>query len=257
MNSDLRDEQQAQEDEFELPYHHLSGYSPSFRPGFVDAWAMNYNHSVELVLEQLQHYSPRSVLDIGCGDGRITREVRLRFPGIKSLGIDYSERAIAHATLMDPDGRYAAIDICGDGLKERFDFGLLIEVFEHIPPAECPRFVEGIAAAIPEDGRLLVTVPHVNKPIEYKHFRHFTAESLCESFAGYFVPEHTLYIEKLGLANWLMNKLVVNQFFILNQAALLDRIYRAYGKWIFRASSEKECARVAVVFRRTEKAIAS
>jgi hypothetical protein len=99
---------------------------------------------------------------------------------------------------------------------------------------------------------LLVTVPHVNKPVEYKHFRHFTAQSLCESFADYFVPEHTVFIEKLGLANWLLNKLIVNRFFVLNHSGLLDKIYRTYGKWIFDAKSEQECARVAVVFRRAD-----
>ena len=256
MNTELLDEQQAQEDEFDIPYHHLSAYSPSFSPGFIDTWAMNYNHTIEFVLDLLQRYSPASVIDIGCGDGRITREVRLRFPEIKSLGIDYSDRAIAFASLMDPGGNYRAVDICGDVLQDRFDFGLLVEVFEHIPPDECPKFVQGIAAAIPEDGRLLVTVPHVNKPVEYKHFRHFTSQTLCESFSDYFVPEKTMYIEKLGRLNWLMNKLVANEFYVLTQAALLNRIYSAYGKWIFRASSEEECARVAVVFRRTEKVAA-
>ena len=249
----LHPEQMAQEDEYYLPYHHLSAFAPSFRSGFVDSWAMNYNHSVEFVLEQVDQIDPSSVVDIGSGDGRITTEIGKRFRGKRNVGIDFSARAIALAKLMDPEGSYEAVDITNQDFADTFELGLLIEVFEHIPPKDAEQFVRGVARLIAKGGQLLVTVPHINKPVEYKHFRHFDSTTLIDCFSAYFVQEEIMFIEKLGLLNRILNKLVVNRLFVLNLNWALNALYRIYGKYVFRASSESECARIAVLFRRNSR----
>jgi len=252
-NTELLSEQVAQEDEYRIPYHHLSAFAPSFRPGFSDSWAMNYNHSVEFVLEQVSQINPSSVVDIGCGDGRITREIGSHFVGRRNVGIDFSERAIALARLMHPDGDYEAMDITNQKFPYSFDLGLLIEVFEHIPPEDANQFVRGVAQMISTDGRLLVTVPHINKPVEYKHFRHFDKASLTSCFSGYFEPEEFYLIEKRGFLNKALNRLVVNPLFVLNSKWALNCLYRVYGKYVFWAAAEKNCARIAVTFRRNTR----
>jgi SAM-dependent methyltransferase len=51
---------------------------------------------------------PRRVLDVGCGEGRLPRDLKER--GYEVLGIDGSPTLVAAARAMDPDGRYEVAD---------------------------------------------------------------------------------------------------------------------------------------------------
>ncbi len=45
----------------------------------------------------LKKVMPKSILDIGCGDGRLLRSLGIHFPEAACLGIDISQEAIDHA----------------------------------------------------------------------------------------------------------------------------------------------------------------
>jgi len=51
---------------------------------------------------------PASVLDVGCGEGRVPRDLRAR--GYEVIGIDASPTLIEHAREADPDGDYRVAD---------------------------------------------------------------------------------------------------------------------------------------------------
>lgn len=245
-------EQVEQEDEYTFPYHFASRFEPSFQTGFVDYWAMNYNLSIELVLALLREEDPGSVLDIGCGDGRLGQEIRKALPGIDVAGVDYSERAIAMAQALVPDVHFHSLDITAEHSLGAADAAVLMEVFEHIPPEQAEQFAAAVARLVRANGLLIVTVPHENKPLEYKHFQHFNTTSLNRYFLPHFEVEKTLYIEKLGWLNRFLNKCVANGFFVLNRRRLLDAVYRTYRDRVFQCASESQCARIAVCYRRRD-----
>ena len=54
---------------------------------------------------------PASVLDAGCGQGYFARFYRAEFPASRYVGLDISERAIAHLTRAMPDAEFHVADI--------------------------------------------------------------------------------------------------------------------------------------------------
>lgn len=188
-----------------------------------------------------------SCIDIGCGDGRLTKEIQTSFPEKLVMGIDYSARAINLAKSMNPSGRYAQIDIVNQSINEQFDIGILMEVFEHINPEEAEKFISGITRLLKPKAKLFVTVPHVNKPVEYKHFRHFTSELLIKCFGQQFEAEEIIPIEKGKRRKALIDTLLGNRFFILNNARLRQLLYRYYTRNLF-LSPESDCKRIIVKF---------
>jgi SAM-dependent methyltransferase len=50
------------------------------------------------------------VLEVGCGEGRVMRDLRSR--GYDAIGLDASQTMIRHAHEADPDGRYVVGDAC-------------------------------------------------------------------------------------------------------------------------------------------------
>ena len=101
-NSKLLERQVFQEEEYEFPYHFASRYKPDFAPAYVDHWALNYNLTLELVLDLVRNEKSNSIVDIGCGDGRLTYELDQALPDATITGVDYSERAIQLAKSMSP-----------------------------------------------------------------------------------------------------------------------------------------------------------
>ena len=54
------------------------------------------------------------------------------------------------------------------------------EVLEHLPEDEIDRILGAFRTRIPK-AELVVSVPSNNSPIEKKHFRHYTAETLAQT----------------------------------------------------------------------------
>jgi ubiquinone/menaquinone biosynthesis C-methylase UbiE len=50
----------------------------------------------------------RATLDVGCGEGRVTRDLAAR--GHRVIGIDASPTLLGAATDADPDGHYQLAD---------------------------------------------------------------------------------------------------------------------------------------------------
>ena len=82
-----------------------------------------------------------------------------------------------------------------------------------------------------------------------KHFRHFTSQSLVSEFSGHFEVLEIKPFERRCLRLKLLQRLLVNRFFILNNGRALDAIYRFYKKSLFEAE-EKNCQRLYLKLRR-------
>ncbi len=248
MTNSFKIEQTYQEDEYWFPYHYVAQFENNhFRHYFLDTWSINYVSTIEFLLQKVDARPNTRIIDIGCGDGRFSRELALAFTSATVVGVDYSKRAIALATAMNPDIanlKFQSLDITKKHSAERFDIAVLMEVFEHLPEEDAGSFMGSVRALLKDGGVLYLTVPHENKPLEYKHFQHFSVEKIVNYLWPHFNVVEVVPFERITRRRGLMSKVLSNSFFILNNPHLLSVIYRWYKRHLFFCISEKECQRI-------------
>jgi SAM-dependent methyltransferase len=248
--------QQLQEDQYQLPYHYIPSLGQNrFAQHLYWDWGFRYLGGLHLVTEELRQLPFQSLIDVGCGDGRFLREVQDSFPGHRLMGVDYSERAIALASALNPRLRFAVLDVFRQNLEERFDVATLIEVLEHIPPDQLGDFVKGTQRLLDEQHTLLITVPHVNKPLVRKHFQHFDETKLRalleKTYADLkFIPFDT------SAARAPLLRLIVKllggkgKLFLVTDKRLLFAFYSFYLRRYLYSRNETDCERIAVICRK-------
>src|SRR5271169_1210431 len=64
-------------------------------------------------------FHPKSVLDAGCGTGRVAIELARR--GLEVVGVDVDESMIAEARRLDPELTWVRADLATLALGRRFD----------------------------------------------------------------------------------------------------------------------------------------
>jgi SAM-dependent methyltransferase len=239
-----------QDDEYCFPYHYVSGMPSQggFVQHFVDTWGMNYIATIEYILTRVKEINASAIVDVGCGDGRLVRELVLKFPDKHITGIDYSTRAISLARAMNPDLQgveFHSLDITSATHGLKYDIAILMEVFEHIPPEDSECFLEALRSLLNRDGILLLTVPHANKPVEYKHYRHFSCAGILDILSKYFDVIEVRPFERSGLLRRVLDRVLCNRFFVLNNRRISDFIYKLQKKYLFECS-EKNCQRIFV-----------
>lgn len=245
----LRVEQDAQDNEYAFPYHYVAQYKTGFSHCFLDTWSINYVSTIEYLLEKVKTEDPDRIVDIGCGDGRFSRELSLAYPEATVVGIDYSKRAIRLASAMNPDVpnlEFLSLDITEHAHLEPFDVAVLMEVFEHIPLEGADRFLAGVRQLLSDKGVLLLTVPHKNKPLEYKHFQHFSVETISDYLRPHFTIVEVVPFERIARMRWLISRLLSNRIFILRNPYALRAIYRWYKANLFFCNTEDTCQRLFV-----------
>ena len=254
MARSLDSHQQIQEDQYDFPYH----YIPSLGEGVFSqvrywSWGYRYLGGIDVVLEQLAGQPFESLVDIGCGDGRFLREVASHYPESELMGVDYSAKAIRMAKTLNPGLRYEVVDVVHESLSRQFDVTTLIEVLEHIPPGQLDSFCEGVARALKSGGRLILTVPHVNKPVNTKHYQHFSSCHLRELLGPHFIDIAIIPFDvRSRLIMPLLTRLIGGNghHFILTNRKLLSLFYRVYRSHYLYAAREEDCGRLAAVCRK-------
>ncbi|MBC8304829.1 MAG: class I SAM-dependent methyltransferase [Pelagibacterales bacterium] len=240
-------EQLAQENLYKFPYHYCVNFKKYFSMIYLFDWGINYASTVEFILKKIENQANiKSIIDIGCGEGRLTRELSLNFPDIKVDGVDYSKRAIQLATALNSNTNihFMQEDIIQNSLVNKYDVATLMEVYEHIDPSDATAFLKGIHNSLNEDGVLYLTVPHKNIPQTPHHYRHFSIKSLTHEVEEYFDIEEVIPFEKISKKRkWIM-RIMANRLFILNSKRLNTLIYNYYKKNLFFVNDETECQRI-------------
>ncbi|MEQ1657012.1 MAG: class I SAM-dependent methyltransferase, partial [Nitrospira sp.] len=99
--------------------------------------------------------APERMLDVGCGDGRLAREVKQVLPGVVVHGCDLSVAALDRAEGLD---RKYAVDLNGERLPESdcsLDLIVASEVIEHL--VEPGRAVADFHRVLRPGGHVLIT----------------------------------------------------------------------------------------------------
>ena len=246
-NLDIK--QRIQEDEYDFPYH----YIPSWENGRFSQmrywrWGYKYLGGIKMMLDRVATRDFDRLLDVGCGDGRFLKEVEARFPGKELLGVDYSDNAIALAKLLNPGQRYETYDVISQHGDRDYDIVTLIEVLEHIPPDLIEGFVIGLTTHITDEGTLLLTVPHANKPVQSKHYQHVTADRLRASLEPHFEIQEMVFFDTTTRRLKFLNALLQNRFFIVSHSRLTTAFFNYYTKTHL-VTDEAHCERILVSAR--------
>lgn len=172
--------QHFQEEEYNFPYHYLDLVS-DYRKFILN---IEYLSLLEYAKRIIFSLSRKSVLDVGCGDGRLCFELKNK--NLEIVGIDYSYKAINFARGFSPELEFIIQDIENFDRNDKFDVIVLMETLEHFLPERIPQIINNLSKFLKIDGRLIITVPSKNTPLPRKHFQHFTRESLNDTLKPHF-----------------------------------------------------------------------
>lgn len=98
--------------------------------------------------KEMSELKPKSILDVGCGEGFVIKHLKDALPEANFVGVDISVEATAEAEKELPETKFYNLDLSkkieiqNSPLKESFDTVMCLEVLEHI--REYPQAIENI-----------------------------------------------------------------------------------------------------------------
>ena len=228
-----RDKRVLQESQYEYPYHYLPMFGDDnvFRVHQSLAWGIDYMTYMSFVCDLVRRRAPHSLLDVGCGDGRLAHMIKSSIPHV--TGVDLSEQAIGFARAFNPNVEFMCADI--DTLSGKYTCVTLIEVLEHIPDPEIPDFLRVLAGLLQHDGWLVICVPTVNMPVNKKHYRHYDLSLLRTTVEAYFEVEEHWWLSRRSTLARMIQFSMCNRLYVLNHKSLLRLLWRAHKRWTYHA----------------------
>ncbi len=115
------------------------------------------NRFKQAAVALVDQVAPKTVLEVGCGEGYMLEVLAEARPGLDLTGIDISEPAIADAKARLGDRADLRVEDARDlsASGQQYDLVVMLEVLEHIPnPGQMLPVLEGLTR-----GPLLLSVP--------------------------------------------------------------------------------------------------
>lgn len=111
-----------------------------------------YRSQERFIVDVVKRLNPSTVLEVGCGYGRVTRELAKALPGTKITGRELSSAQVTNARaycqgLKNVEFRYADINV--DPVGGPFDLAIAIEVLLHHPAEAVKGIIGKLLAAAP------------------------------------------------------------------------------------------------------------
>jgi ubiquinone/menaquinone biosynthesis C-methylase UbiE len=150
----------------------------------------------------LRHISGlKTVIDIGCGDGTYTAELKQRLPNVAFTGFDPASEAIGLAQKKYPDCSFIVGNVLDTSTfpAQKYDAAVIRGVIHHLPTQS-----EAIKNAALLSNRVIIIEPNGNNPIlkwieknsEY-HVQH-EEQSFSSSFLQNICTENGLKVKYLS-----------------------------------------------------------
>jgi len=240
---------ELQEHSYEFPYHYLAGLDASgaIRTHRELEWGLTYVTYMSFVVDLIRKLRPASLLDVGCGDGRLIHLVKGFVP--KTAGVDPSARAIAFARAFNPEAELVAGDVAE--IAGQYDVVTAVEVLEHVPDGQIPAFAGHLFRCARPGGAVLVSVPTVNRPVRRKHYRHYDLALLRDTLGRYGEIEKSWWLFRPGWATRLVGAALSNRVFILKPPALRRLLWKFHLATSYFADSRSGTHLVAIARHRT------
>lgn len=126
---------------------------------------------IEAAIETLAEWAPaapRRVLEIGCGVGATSWRMARAWPQAEVIGTDISPGsiAVAQACFRRPNLRYQKFSTSDGSLTGQFDLIVMMDVYEHVPPAERAALHDAVRALLSDESRFVLMIP----TIEHQEF---------------------------------------------------------------------------------------
>lgn len=243
--------QEIQFRQYDYPYHHI----PFLKNGGgmrvrMLNWGFEYLSCMGRIMELIVMEDPKSVLDVGCGDGvllaSLPRSIKER------VGVDINSRAIAFARAFSPDVEFRNQPI--EDVDEVFDVVCAVEVLEHIPDRDIDNILRAIATRVAPGGSLLISVPTKNILLNPKHFRHYDLDVLKQQVVPSCTPmvlEHVEYFYVHTFLEKIYKKLTQNAI-IYGEIPFLRRFIYGYVEKQARQANDLTGAHLIARFRQVD-----
>jgi ubiquinone/menaquinone biosynthesis C-methylase UbiE len=154
-----------------VPEWHALGMAQTSRPSSLfDRWSASYDSPAfqratyrpihDAVMACLRDVEPATVLDLGCGTGRLTQRLASSFPDALVVGLDLSGGMLAHAadrSQATDQGSLALVRADAASLplaRSSVDLVVCTESFHWYRRQD--RVLEGLAEALRPGGRLII-----------------------------------------------------------------------------------------------------
>jgi trans-aconitate methyltransferase len=119
--------------------------------------SMQWNMATEFI-SRLDLRGDERVLDVGCGDGKVTAALASRLPGGSVTGLDRSAAMIELATREHPTVSFVCADAAAMGFEARFDVVASFTAL-HLMVDSQPAVLQGIRRALVPGGRFVAQFP--------------------------------------------------------------------------------------------------
>jgi SAM-dependent methyltransferase len=223
---------EIQDSQYFLPYHYLPAIHP-FTLHRRMRWGLEYMTYISFVADLVANRSPDSLLDVGCGDGRLLFEVSPY--ARRTSGVDLSQRAVSFAKIFNPNSEIKCTDVAD--LTGQYDVVTMIDVLEHVPDESLPNFLAAVSARLSAGGLLVVTAPTSNQPLNQKHYRHYTLESLSAALEPYFAIEKHWWLYRHNLLEKTLRNLLCNGLWILSSGRGQESLWRIHKRFNYHADA--------------------
>lgn len=233
-----------QDDQYIFPYHHLVNFD-NFKSGLSMAWGIEYYGYMKKIMEIIDEKNFNSLLDAGCGEGKLIFELWKKHSNKKLVGIDLSKRAILFAKAFNYGNKASFFDSDISEINDKFDIVTAVETIEHIPDENLIKFIDNLYNKLNKNGFLIISVPSKNIPLQKKHYRHYDLDLLLKQFNKFKLSEVHYLIKKGFCYNFLIRlSRKLSNFNLLNKLSLF-----LAKKFLFNAS-EKNCRHLVAVFEK-------
>jgi len=238
----LDKKQKIQEEEYQFPYHYIPfNKDGKFSQTIEWTWGYQYLATCDLIADLIKRIKFDSLMDVGCGDGRLLQILAEEFKDKSFTGIDYSKRCINLASALNQhhNVNYKQGDIINLKSNKKHDIITLIEVLEHINPDRIDEFLQSIYNKLDKLGIFLITVPSKNVKVQDKHYQHFSKNDLTILLTHHkFNIKKIIFIGKRG--RWI-DKLIsymIKLWRIFPNSKLSGLLYDFYKKNLYIGNKE-------------------
>jgi len=195
MSKKSRNRSEIQDKQYDFPYHHIPYFDDTGTAKSIRSlsWGLDYLCYLKHLCEEIHSYGPQSLLDVGCGDGRLLGTLG---PEInEKVGVDLSEKAIRFARAFHPEITFHQTKVAD--LNAVFDVVTAIEVLEHIPDDGVSMFLRSLNDRVKPGGMLVISVPTKVIPLQEKHYRHYDRQLLLSQLNEANIPFEVIRCEYL------------------------------------------------------------